>query len=184
MVVVEALSMDTRAVEQPDSPIVARPRSQAGESLIEVLATITIVSICVIGLVASLGMNFVFSSSNHVAQHGHQVLLRYAESIAAEPYQPCSGGGGTPYSAAGVNDIPQTNLPDGIQVGAPGTVSAAPTSFELSISSVKYWNGDSVPATFTATCPGSDPGFQQLVLLAHAGDGSYDERITLWKRVP
>jgi len=157
-------------------------RGELGESLIELLATITIVSICVVGLVAALGMNFVFSAGNAQIVGAHAILGRYAEAIAAEPYQPCTAG--TPYAAAAVADIPGTDLPTGTSTGAPGTIANSKTALALSIESAHYWNGDSAPATFTATCGASDPGYQQLVVRVDAGDGSYGETMTIYKRLP
>ncbi len=163
----------------------ARSRNQVGESLVELLATITIVSICVVGLVAALGVNFVFSSTNRETERGHQILVRYAEALAGESYQACANGGPTPYAAAAVSDLPSTNLPDNVTVGAPGAIPASAEAYDLSVESVQYWNGDSSPATFSNTCPvAGDPKFQQLVLKVHSGDGSDVERITIFKRLP
>jgi hypothetical protein len=170
--------------EHSDDQSVRRARSQLGESLVELLATITIVSICVVGLVAALGMNFVFSSTNRENERGHQILTRYAEALAGESYQACVVGQAAPYAGVAVSDIPSTNLPDNVTVGAPGTIPASAEAYDVSIESVQYWNGDSSPATFTSTCPNPDPKFQQLVLKAHSGDGTYVERITIFKRLP
>jgi Tfp pilus assembly protein PilV len=159
-----------------------RGRGQLGESLIELLATITIVSICVVGLVAALGMNFMFSAGNEQVDDAHAILSRYAEAIASEPYESCTAG--TPYTAAAIADIPATDLPSGTTTGAPGTIANSGTAFAPSIESVHYWNGDSAPATFTATCGATDPGYQQLVVRVDAGDGSYYETMTIYKRLP
>lgn len=170
---------------QPSAPLDgSRLRAQAGESLIELLATITIVGICIVGMVGALGVNFLFSASNNTNSHGHQVLVRYAEALAAEAYQPCVQNGPRPYLAAEAADRPSANLPDGVAVGAPGGVAATPYAFALSVESVQYWNHDSAPATFGSACPASDPGYQQIVVKGQSGDGTFLERIAIFKRAP
>lgn len=160
-----------------------RAGDQGGESLIELLVTIAIVAASIIGLVSALGSNFLFSSANGNATTTHALLVRYAEALAGEAFQACVVNGATPYAAAAVADIPSTNL-GGFNVGPPGAVGATRTDVALSIESVGYWNGDNAPASFTGTCPNPDRGFQQLTLLARVGDGSYDERVTIFKRQP
>ncbi len=172
----------TRPLDLARSAAVDGPRDQRGESLVELLATISIVSICVVGLVAALGINYVFSSSNAVVDHAHEILSRYAEALVAEPYEACTAG--APYTSAAINDIPDSALPDGTTAGAPGSVDTTSSAYALSLQSVQYWNGDSAPATFSASCPATDSGYQQVVLLAQAGDGSYSETMTIYKRRP
>jgi len=159
----------------------ARARNERGELLIELLITVTIVGLGVVAIITAVGSTFNLSGVSRVGTHGDQLLSRYAENLSAVPYQACSAGT-TPYTAAAASAIPSTNLPDGITVGAPGTAAAKPTAYELSIESVAYWNGDLSPATFTTTCPSSDLGSQQLTLLVHAGDGSFDRRLVIVKR--
>lgn len=158
-------------------------RGEGGESLIELLVTIAIVAMSVTGLVSALGANFIFSSSSRNATTTHSLLVRYAEALAGEPYRSCLTFGATPYAAAAVSDIPNTNL-GGLNVGAPGAVGTTRNDVAMSIESMTYWNTDNSPATFSNSCPNPDTGFQQLTLLAHVGDGSYDERVTIFKRQP
>jgi len=152
-----------------------------GESLIEVLITISIVGLGVVAIVTSVGSTFRLSGVSREESQADQLLVRYAENLVAVPYQAC-GSGSVPYSAAALSAIPSTNLPDGITVGAPGTAAARPDAFELSIQSVSYWNGDLSPATFSTTCPSTDPGSQELTLFVHAGDGSLDRTMMIVKR--
>jgi Tfp pilus assembly protein PilV len=154
-----------------------------GESLIEVLITVSIVGIGVVAIITSVGSTFRLSGVSREESHADQVLVRYAENLLAVPYQACAPGS-PPYGAAATSAIPSTNLPDGITVGAPGTVAASPSAYELSIQSIGYWNGDLSPATFSAPCPASDPGSQQLTLDVRAGDGSLDRTLMIVKRAP
>jgi Tfp pilus assembly protein PilV len=158
-----------------------RRQNERGESLIEILIALSIVSLGVIGILTAIGSTSRLSGVSREGSHADQLLVRYAENLIAAPYATCSSGV-APYGAAATSAIPSTNLPDGITAGAPGTAAASPTAFELSIESVSYWNGDLAPATFSATCPATDLGSQELTLLVHAGDGSFDRTMTIVKR--
>ena len=147
------------------------------------LITVSIVGLGVVAIVTTMGSTFRLSGASRTSSHADQMLVRYAENLLAAPYQQCTSGS-TPYAAAATSAIPSGNLPDGITVGAPGAAGAQPNAFELSISSVSYWNGDLSPATFSTTCPPSDPGSEELTLLVHAGDGSVDRVMTIVKRLP
>jgi Tfp pilus assembly protein PilV len=158
-----------------------RRQNERGESLIEILIALSIVSLGVIGILTAIGSTSRLPGVSREGSHADQLLVRYAENLIAAPYATCSSGV-APYGAAATSAIPSTNLPDGITAGAPGTAAASPTAFELSIESVSYWNGDLAPATFSATCPATDLGSQELTLLVHAGDGSFDRTMTIVKR--
>jgi Tfp pilus assembly protein PilV len=160
-----------------------RTTGARGESLIEVLITVSIVGLGVVAIITAVGSTMRLSGISREESHADQILVRYAESLIAVPYQACTSGS-TPYVAAATSAIPSTNLPDSITVGAPGTVAATATAFELSIQSVAYWNGDLSPATFSTTCPPSDLGSQELTLRVRAGDGSLDRTMMIVKRAP
>jgi hypothetical protein len=160
-----------------------RHNGERGESLIEILITVSIVGIGVVAIITAVGSTFRLSGVSREGSHADQLLVRYAENLLAVPYATCSAGT-PPYASAGVSAIPSANLPDGITVGAPGTAAASSSAFELSISSIGYWNGDVSPATFSSTCPPTDLGSEQLTLLVHAGDGSFDRTMMIMKRAP
>ncbi len=157
-------------------------RAQAGETLIELLVTIAIVSIGVVTIVTAIGSTFNWVTNSRTASHSDQLLVRYAEALSAVAYEPCTSGT-TPYTAAAIVAVPSTALPDGIVAGSPGSVAETAEAFELSIDSVTYWNGDLAPATFSTTCPSPDSGSQALTIRARAGDGSIDRTITIVKRL-
>jgi Tfp pilus assembly protein PilV len=166
-------------------PIARRRRAsfERGDSLIEVLITVSIVGLGVVAIMTAVGATLQLSGTNRVGAHADQLLVRYAENLSGVPYEACTAGS-TPYAGAATSAIPSSNLPDGITVGAPGTAAAQSNAFELSIHSVSYWNGDVSPATFSSTCPSSDLGSQELNLLVHAGNGSLDRTVTIVKRAP
>ena len=101
--------------------------SYRGESLIEVLITVSVV-----GLGrrrdhhhGGLDDATVGNQPRRVARRPDPRPLRRESDRGAVPA--CSSGS-TPYVAAATSAIPATNLPDGITVGAPGTVAASATT--------------------------------------------------------
>ncbi len=178
-----------RAGRPKRGPVAARPRiarfkvaAERGETLVELLVTITIISVGVVAIVTAVGATFNWASSSRVGSHTDQLIVRYAENLIAAPYEPCTSGP-APYASAATTAIPSTDLPDGVTVGPPGSVPAQSDAFELSIQSVTYWNGDLAPATFSSTCPAVDRGSQALTVRVRAGDGSYDRTNVIVKRV-
>jgi Tfp pilus assembly protein PilV len=159
----------------------ARRKLEAGELLIEVLVTVSIISIGVVGIMSSLGSSVRLSSVSRAAAQADQLLVRYAENLAAQPYEPCTDG--SAYEKASAVSIPASDLPAGISVGAYGTAPVSDFAFEMTIESVSYWNGDTSPATFTTTCPKQDAGTQQLTLAVRTGDQTVSRRLTIVKRV-
>jgi len=158
-----------------------RRASERGDSLIEIMLAVALLGIGFVAILNSVGSTMTTSTGSRVRSHADELLVRYAENLIAAPYEACSGGSG-PYASAATSAIPTTDLPDGITVGAPGTAAARSNAFELSISSVAYWNGDVSPATFSSTCPPTDRGSQELMLLVHAGDGSFNRTMMIVKR--
>ena len=137
---------------------------ERGESLAEVVCAVAIIGVAVVGLVGALGTTFGFARTSRVATQGDVLLVRYAEALAAAPYEPCSAGV-TPYQTAAV-----TAIPSGAE------------SYELEIESVAYWNADTNPASFATSCGAGDDGAQVLHLRARSGDGAFDRRLTITKR--
>jgi hypothetical protein len=157
------------------------PRDARGETLVEVLVAISIIGVGVVGLLAALGATFHFSSRSRVDAHGDGLLVRYAEALAAAPYEAC-GAGGPPYQGEAEAAIPSTGLPDGITTGPWGSGDGTARSFELTVESTTYWDGDTAGATFSNVCGPIDLGCEQLHVRVRSGDGSFDRRLVLTKR--
>ncbi len=143
--------------------------------------TVAIVSIGVVGLMAALGVTFHLGSVSRVDTQGDALLMRYAENVASQPYESCTVGT-APYAGVASSAIPASNLPDGVTVGPPGSGDGTSQSFELGIEATTYWNGDTFPITFSAACPASDLGAEQLHLFVRSGDDAFERRLTLVKR--
>lgn len=156
-------------------------RGEGGESLIEILITVTIIGIGMVGIVTAFSSSFRFTTTTRQHAQADQVLTQYAENLVAAPYEACTSGGATPYGSAAVSAIP-TNLPDDVTAGTPGSVADETSAFELNVQSVGYWNGDLAPATFAGSCPSTDRGSQQLTLRLRAGDESYERTLVIAKR--
>jgi Tfp pilus assembly protein PilV len=156
-------------------------RGERGESLIEILLTVTIIGIGMVGIVTAFSSSFRFTTTNRQHAQADQVLTQFAENVVALPYEPCTDGGPAPYETTAVGAIP-TNLPGSVTAGPPGSAADETNAFELSVQSVAYWNGDLSPATFATNCPTADPGSQQLTLELRSGDDSFRRTLVIAKR--
>ncbi|HEY1737939.1 MAG TPA: hypothetical protein VGI86_04480 [Acidimicrobiia bacterium] len=156
-------------------------RTPNGELLVEVVLAVAIIATAVVGLVAALGGVFGLSARSRVGAQGDLLLVRYAEALAADPYEACQVGV-APYQSAAVSAIPTTGLPAGIHSGPWGSTDGTAGTFELAVETTAYWNGDTGPATFAPICNGSDRGVELLHLRARSGDGAFDRRLTIVKR--
>ena len=142
-----------------------RLADERGETLIELLVTITIVSVAIVGLVASLGALLKFSSRDRSDTDIEVILTSYAENLEGLAYEPC--GASTPYDATAPDALPD---PPGVDLQYADAVAPSAdvtSSFLVRIDSVKYWNGQLSPAGFQTACPGGgDPGLQEITVRA------------------
>ncbi|MCZ7535844.1 MAG: type II secretion system GspH family protein [Acidimicrobiia bacterium] len=128
---------------------VARRRGAGGFTLPEMIVTIAILGIAIVGMVGGLfGLVVARETHRQVARAGAYVLT-YAEAVKAAAYEDCTTSGA--YS---------------------GVTAAAP-SYELTVLAVECWNGDQ-PATFTAgSAPGAvDSGAQRVALSVSGPTGA------------
>ncbi len=159
----------------------ARPRSQRGELLIETLVTISLVGLGVVAIVAALGTVTNWSTSDRTTAKTEALLWSYGEALSVVPYEACTVGGDSPYLDVGAAALPAP-LPDGTKPVTPGNADGTARTVVLTLSGVQYWNSQSSPAAFEATCPKTDPGAQALTLTATSGDSTITRTLTIYKR--
>jgi type II secretory pathway pseudopilin PulG len=135
---------------------------ERGETLLELLIALAIMSIAVVAIVSGL-LAVVTISDIHRKQSTAGAAVRdYAESV--EKYV-----AGTGYTAcAAPSDY------------APGTVGfAAPPGYSASAVTVRYWSG-----TAWAASPCADVGLQELTVQVASSDTRASERLVLVLRKP
>ena len=112
-------------------------RSDAGESLVELLVSIAILGIAVIAVLGALTMGS-SASSLHKGQAKNQNLLHnWAEKVSASTYTACATTA---------------------QIVASDTL---PTGYSSSVTNVQYWNG----TAFGSSCAAAtDKGLQRVTL--------------------
>ncbi|HEY3834489.1 MAG TPA: prepilin-type N-terminal cleavage/methylation domain-containing protein [Acidimicrobiia bacterium] len=153
-------------------------RSARGETLIETLCTLTILSVAIVALVLAMGYDFSFDHQSRSAADADTLLVAFADNLQTLAYQSC--GGTTPYSTTASSVLP-TQL-NGITVIGSGTPSG-PTQYLAQISTIKYWDGNTSPIGWTSSCPSSgDPGAQQLTITVTPGDGVVSRTMSIVKR--
>lgn len=138
---------------------VHRRDDERGETLAELLVTISIMGILFAAVLGAIAVSAQTSDISH-KEAGDETLLRSAaEQVQAATYVTCAST-----SSYAVSSLP---------------------GYTVSITAVRYWNGDN-PATFAATlatCPGTDQGVQAVDLKAQSTDGRATETLTVYKRV-
>lgn len=137
----------------------------AGESLVELLVSISILGVAGSAILGGIGV----ASSNsalHRTQAVTQNLIRnWAESVSAAPYAACAS-------------------PPHFNGTKPDLTAAQYTGYSATVSSVQYWNG----AAFVASCPATDLGLQRVTLQVGAprslGIGGFTQSLDVVVRRP
>lgn len=121
----------------------------------EVLISIGVISLAMVGVFAGLSTTVKVSGLNSRQVSVNNVLTSVAESLQAMPYQRCRD------AAAMTADY------------AAWTGGFHPTGFDVRITAVEYgnpnWNGASEPA-FVASCPTGNAPKKLVVQVSPAGD--------------
>lgn len=132
-----------------------KPKGDAGETLLELVVAITILAVVVVSIASGVIVSIKTSRIHQLQSTAQQFLRNYAESIA-QSYTACSG----------------STAPNYVTVGALPT----PNGFGAPSATVKFW--DSTAAAFSGTsCPGTDPGLQQVTLTLDSSDGFVRESL-------
>lgn len=134
-------------------------RDDLGETLLELVVTIAILGVCVVGIGAGIALSIKISAIHRNQATADAFLHNYAETLQ-NSYAPCTGG------------------------VAPNYVSiatlAAPSGFTAPTATVKFWNPGGAPASFdSSACPATDPGLQQVTLRLNSTDGFTAESLVV-----
>ncbi|MEV6872993.1 type II secretion system protein [Amycolatopsis sp. NPDC051128] len=134
--------------------------NERGETLIELLITITIMGILIPAVMGELVTTILVSDIHRKQATAGAYLHDYAEAIEnqvmAGGYFPCAAP--AKYAAPAGFTVPE---PD-------------PKPFVPSVTSVKYWTG----TAWSATC-GADSGLQQLTVQVASRDGRASEKLVV-----
>ncbi|HEV7205256.1 MAG TPA: type II secretion system protein [Jatrophihabitans sp.] len=133
-----------------------RPRhEERGETLLELIVAIGILGVCVLAVGTGLALAIKVSSTHREAADAGTYLHNYAEQLSASYV--C--GTAVPAPAAGV--------------AMPG--------FGTPSVSVTYWDG----SAFTlASCPGTDPGLEQMKISLASSDSRVTQSLIVVVRKP
>lgn len=136
-----------------------RTVDDSGESLIELVATIAILGVCVVALGTGMALSVKISSIHRDQARAQAYLHNFAEAIQNQ-YTTCSGG-------APPNYVSLASL-------------TAPPGFATPTAAVKFWDASASPASFTtAACPVTDPGLQRVTLGLRSADGFVSESLVV-----
>jgi type II secretory pathway pseudopilin PulG len=151
------------------TPVPGRPPAQPvegvctdfGETLIELLVTITIMGLTVVAVLGAIGTSITLSDIHRKQAKAGAYVRAFAEAVetsVAKPqtgYTPCAG-------------LPTYQ-----------SLYSVPAPFAATVTAVKFWNG----ATFAAGCS-PDPGVQQVSLKVATSDNKVHETLDIIIRRP
>lgn len=140
----------TGARTRPDGPRRSRSLGQSGFGLVEVVITVFLAGVVVLGLAAGLLTLVRTNAATDERQRIDQALGNVAEGLKALPYVPCTDGGG----------------PDAADLWADYQASATswspPAGMTVQLLDVEYW--DRSERRFVGTCAEGDQGAQQVTI--------------------
>ena len=132
-----------------------------GETLVELLVSVTILGLAGVALIAGLSSAVVISDVHRKQTTAGATVRNYAEAIETAVRTTGYQASCTPAYAAGF---------------------AGPAGFSApTVAAVSFWNGSSFP---TACDPATDQGAQRLVLQVSSVDGRATERLAIVVRKP
>ncbi len=143
-----------------------RARGEDGETLLELLVTVTIMGIAFVAILAGVAVAITASDSLRDEAVAEGVVRNYAERVA-DP-----------------DDVPYVDCaPTSAYATPPGF--AVPAGWSASVTAVAYWQGNN-PPTFGGSCPSPDRGLQQVTLRVQspAGQQQATETVVVVKRRP
>ena len=137
---------------------IVRRRDERGESLVELLVTISIIALAVVLLVGALADAILASSTHRQHATADTVARNVSEALKDRNLAFDTNGNYAASAWSGVN----TN------------------GFSVSVPTAKCWAGDT-PATF-GNCPNGDRGLQQITITVTANTKGEKEQISILKR--
>jgi prepilin-type N-terminal cleavage/methylation domain-containing protein len=145
-------------------------RAERGETLIELLITVTIMGVLFVAVMAGTATSIAMSDFHRQDGTAEGVIRAYAERVADPtdvPYVDC----GSVTTATYATPIGFT-LPN--------------TDWTASVTSVVFWQGAGSNPQFSGVCPSPDKGLEQLTLQVQskAGKNQARESVVIVKRKP
>jgi prepilin-type N-terminal cleavage/methylation domain-containing protein len=134
-----------------------------GETLIELLVALAILGIALVAVVGALAASITMSDIHRKQSTAGAEVRNYAEQV--ENYV-----AGTGYAACAA---PATYVAATVGYTAPAGYSATPVR-------VRYWSG----SAWSASCPASDTGLQELTLSVRSTDTRAVESVVVVLRKP
>lgn len=134
-----------------------------GETLIELLVALTILGIALVAVIGALAASITMSDVHRKQSTAGAEVRNYAEQV--ENY-----AAGTGYAACA--------LPSAYAAATVGY--AAPAGYSATPSAIRYWTG----SAWSASCPATDTGLQQLTLAVSSTDTRAVEQLVLVLRKP
>jgi type II secretory pathway pseudopilin PulG len=143
--------------------VISKRQGDAGDTLVEILISMTILGVCGVAVVAAMATSIFGSTVSRSSADGEVGIRRVAEQVlSTATYVPCSATTTPAYSVAPPS----------------GLVATGPVK-------VEYWDGTFGGGTFQSTCPlNSDRGIQRLSISLKSTDGRGSATVSVVLRKP
>jgi prepilin-type N-terminal cleavage/methylation domain-containing protein len=133
-----------------------RRNDESGFTLVELLVTVTIMSIAFVVVLGAIAVFLRTTSVHRTSADLDGTMRTYVERLSNAPYTDCATG--TTYTSA----------------------IAAPGGYTASID-VRYWDGNPAPSGFATTCT-TDHGAQQLTVTLQRSSNAQQDSLVIVKR--
>ena len=148
-----------------------RRRHDAGETLVELVLTVTIMSIAVVSVIGALATGVRVSDIHRKHATAGAAVRAFAEALHAS----VAGAGGY------LEDICDGDPVSAYQSQV-ASIYTPPTNYQASVTQVRFWHPNGLSGSFETGCP--DVGVQLLTLQVTSVDGKVTETLDVVLRKP
>ncbi|MCU1459277.1 MAG: hypothetical protein JWL73_3369 [Actinomycetia bacterium] len=135
--------------------------SERGDTLLEILISVTILGTSFVAILAGLGTAINLSSQGRGVANAQVVAVSAADIVKNQTYVACA-------TVAGGSYVPTTGL----------TLPSGWTTANVKVTTIKYLNG----TAWATTCPATDQNVELVTVTATSPDGRGVESVDLVKR--
>lgn len=147
-------------------------RREAGETLVELILAVAIMSIAVVSVAGALATGVRASDQHRKHATAGAAVRAFAEALHASVWS----------SDGYLEDICGTGDPASAYLDRLGDIYTPPANYQASVTQVRFWHPNGTTGSFESGCP--DVGLQLLTLEVATADGRVTETLDVVLRKP